>query len=399
MPRIERVEAFPVSLARDRASATGTAGSPTPLVGGAAPLRWSSTVRTVYSERFETTLVRVTLDHGLAGWGEAQAPVAPRVSAAIVDDILAPVLMGVEFDGSRAAIEHSWQEMFDSMRVRGQTGGFMLDAISGVDIALWDLAGQIAGQPVAALARNSIVSPGTGFSPSPAVTARATVPAYLSGLAGATADEKLAFAQRHYDQGFRAFKIFHDASPQALLDLLDQLCAGLGAEAQLAVDALWRLQWPQDAEFIEALAQRRPLWLEAPFMPDLAGPHRELHKALPELPLALGESYRTRREMAWFLDEGLVRFVQPDLGRSGITETLRIAAAGVTVVPHVSVALGPQIAAAIHVAAAVSPLCEFNPAVFEVANRHLAEPLQMDGAAYRVPVSPGLGVAGLAPPG
>jgi D-galactarolactone cycloisomerase len=113
---------------------------------------------------------------------------------------------------------------------------------------------------------------------------------------------------------------------------------------------------------------------------------------LPELPLALGESYRTRREMSWFLDEGLVQFVQPDLGRSGITETLRIANAGIATVPHVSVAMGPQIAAAIHVAAAVSPICEFNPTVLTMANRHSETPLVRSGAAYVVPTAAGLGV-------
>jgi D-galactarolactone cycloisomerase len=114
-----------------------------------------------------------------------------------------------------------------------------------------------------------------------------------------------------------------------------------------------------------------------------------LHTAVPELPLALGESYRTRREMSWFLQEGLVRFVQPDLGRSGITESLRIADAGVTVVPHVSIALGPQIAAAIHLCSALpnAPLCEFNPAVFETANRFLRNPVVMQNACYALPPS------------
>lgn len=374
--KLAAIEAFPISLARDRAAATGTAGSPTQLVAGHHALRWSSTVATVYSERFETTLVRVTLADGRVGWGEAQAPVAPRVAAAIVNDILSPALAEEEFDGSRANIEHLWSRMFQSMRVRGQTGGFMLDAISGVDIALWDLAGQWKGRPVAALLGAKAVA----------------VPAYLSGLAGATLDERVAFARSHFDDGFRTFKIFYDASPEALLATLDALRQELGTSARFAVDALWRLEWPHSTGLIEQLMQRDILWLEAPFMPDDNAAHEALVRALPGLPLALGESYRTRREMSWFLDSGLVKFVQPDLGRSGITETLRIAAAGVTVVPHVSVALGPQIAAAIHTAAAVSPLCEFNPTVFEMCNRYLTPPLHIHGPYYQVSPQPGLGL-------
>ena len=100
--------------------------------------------------------------------------------------------------------------------------------------------------------------------------------------------------------------------------------------------------------------------------------------------------------MNWFLDEGLVKFVQPDLGRCGITESLRIASTspGVQVVPHVSIALGPQIAAAIHLTAGLAnaPACEFNPTVFETCNRLLEQPLEMDLSSYRVPQAAGLGV-------
>lgn len=364
IPRIERVEAWPVSEPRDREAARGTAGSPTELAAPAGAYRWSSTVATIYSERIETTLVRVTLSNGLTGWGEAQAPVAPRVSAVIIQDILAGVLAGQELD-SPARL---WDLMYQAMRVRGQTGGFMLDAISGVDLALWDLAGQLAGLPVARLIAGD--------------AAKTRVPAYLSGLAG---PDRVAFARQHWDRGFRVFKIFYDAGPDALLAQLDDLRAALGPEARLAVDALWRLRWPEDRAFIDALAARGLEWLEAPFMPD------DEHPALPAR-LALGESYRTTRELGRLLP--VTSVLQPDLGRSGITETLRWAALGKPVVPHVSIALGPQIAAAVHTVAALAnaPLCEYNPTVFAFANRWLRQPLALDGADYAVPEVPGLGV-------
>ncbi len=381
--RITRVEAFPISLARDLGAATGTAGSPSRLLPGEGKYKWSSTVAAVYSERIETTLVRLTTDAGLIGWGEAQAPVAPRVSAVIVEDILAGVLIGQDLEATRAGIETLWDLMFRTMRVRGQTGGFMMDAISGVDIALWDLAGQIQGQPVAALIAGE--------------HARARIPAYLSGLSGATLADRCAYARRHFDLGFRHNKLFFEGSEGDLLATLDALREELGPDAQLAVDALWRLTWPESKPFIAELAKRNLLWLEAPFQPDEVEPHRELAKHFPSLPLALGESYRTRREMNWFLDTRLVRYVQPDLGRSGITESLRIAEMGTPIAPHVSIAFGPQIAAAIHLAAALSPqqapLCEYNPQVFATSNRFLADPLRMEGREYRVPQAPGLGIS------
>ena len=366
--RIETVEAFPVSLPRDREAARGTAGSPTELGARAGAYQWSNTVATVYSKRFETTLVKITLDNGLVGWGEAQAPVLPGVTTAIIDGLLAGVLTGELFDGTRTRIEELWRRMYQTMRVRGQTGGFMLDAISGLDIALWDLGGKLANLPVSQLIAGN--------------QATARVPAYLSGLAG---DDRVAFAAKHFDLGFRVFKIFYDAGGPALLSLLDDLRARLGPQARLAVDALWRLQWPADKEFIDELSARNLEWLEAPFMPDLHHPHLSAR-------LALGESYRTVRELQPLLS--VTDILQPDLGRSGITETLRWAALGKPIVPHVSIAMGPQIAAAIHVCAALAnaPLCEYNPTVFTFANQYLRQPLVMTNAEYVVPDGPGLGI-------
>jgi len=93
-------------------------------------------------------------------------------------------------------------------------------------------------------------------------------------------------------------------------------------------------------------------------------------------PLALGESYRTRYELAAFFRERALGFVQPDLGRCGINlnscaSPAVAAESGVPVVPHLSIAMGPQIAAAIHFAAAIPncELLEYNPNVLEMANR------------------------------
>ena len=89
-----------------------------------------------------------------------------------------------------------------------------------------------------------------------------------------------------------------------------------------------------------------------------------------------------------------MKIVQPDLGRSGIAEGLRIAAMSPEIDPQVSIALGPQIAAAIHFAAALEncSLCEFNPRVLEVANQFQVVPLRLECAAYVVPQEPGLGI-------
>ncbi len=376
--KIACVEAIPVRLPRDREQAVGTAGSPTPLRRGTARYRWSTTVRALYPVDFETALIKITMDSGLVGWGEAQAPLAPEVACAIVDLLLAPQLQDLEFTGAAADIEEIWQRLYETMRVRGQTGGFMLDAISGVDLALWDLAGKILHQPVCRLLSGN--------------RAKKSVEAYLSGLPG----DAVARALGHQAEGFRTFKLFLDAGPADLFSALDALQAACAPGSRFAVDALWRLT-PEDAPTFGAeLDCRGALWLEAPLPLESPEEHAALARSI-RTPLALGESYRTHYELAPFFRQRAMGFVQPDLGRTGITEGRRIAAAaadeGIEVVPHVSIAMGPQIAAAIHFAAATEncSLLEFNPAVFRMANRFLAYPLEMRGACYQVPDRPGLG--------
>ncbi len=378
--RIVRIQAIPVRLPRAREAALGTAGSPTALSDRGSGYRRSPSVGALYSSQFETALVKVTLDSGLIGWGEAQAPLAPQVACAIVQLLLRPVLVEAPFDGSPDRIAELWSAMYSTMRVRGQTGGFMLDAISGVDLALWDLAGQIAGLPVAAL-----------LSVSPACP---TVPAYLSGVCGASAAQRVDWARPFAQAGFRTAKLFFDDTPEALFDTVRALQDGLGLD--VAIDALWRLTPESAAPFGLTLDRLCARWLEAPLPPEDPLAHASLALAI-RTPLALGESYRTCHELAPFFRERALGVVQPDLGRCGLTEGLRIAALarrdGVSVVPHVSIAMGPQIAAAIHFAAAVPdcPMLEFNPTVFDVANRYLAEPLRIDAASYVLPSAPGLG--------
>jgi galactonate dehydratase len=355
-----------VRLPRDLTSATGTAGTPNQLTGSGA-YRRSRDYPALYSIYIETALVKVTLSNGLAGWGEAQAPLAPEVACTIVDRLLRPVLEGAAFDGATENIEQLWENMFSTMRVRGQTGGFMMDAISGVDLALWDLAGKMQDRSVSALLGSS----------------RNRVPAYVSGLAGAS---KVEAARPFYDAGFQTFKLYFESDWDDLLSQVDALHAAFD-DVRVAVDALWHAN-PQRAADLDS---RGVLWLECPLVPDDVAGHAELARRV-STPIALGESYRTRAELAPFLRAA--RFLQPDLGRCGITESLRIAQLGLPVVPHVSIALGPQIAAAIHFAASIPNcnLCEYNPRVLEVANRFLREPLRLDGASYVVPDGPGLGV-------
>lgn len=356
--KIARVEALPVILPRDLDAARGTAGTPTALEGS-NPYRWSKDYPALYSTRIETALVKVTLDDGRYGWGESQAPLAPQVPCAIVEHLLRHVLEGEAFDGTVAAIEAFWDRMYATMRVRGHTGSFMLDAMAGVDIALWDLAGKIAGVPVCRL-----------LSDAP----KSTVPAYLSGLGGTMENAR----------GFDTVKLYFESDWGALLAQADALIA---QGKQVAIDALWHAPLDRVAE----LDQREILWLECPLVPEDIEGHLTLAARL-RTPLALGESYRGVHELRPLLPT--VRYLQPDLGRCGMTGSRRIANLGLEVVPHLSIAMGPQVAAAVHFAAGIGNchLCEYNPRVLEIANRYLTSPMVVEDAAWRVPTARGLGI-------
>ncbi len=375
--RIKRVVAIPLKLPRDLAADTGTAGSPARLAGSGV-YRRAEHYSTVYSNQIETTLVQVETDSGEVGWGEAQSPVAPEVSSAVIETLLGPMITGED----ALAPERLWDLMYSAMRVRGHTGGFYLDAIAGIDIAIWDLCGKASGLPLYRLLGGPC---------------RTDVPYYISGLAGATEADRVAYVSRFVEQGNKAFKLFLDGSTTECLSLIDGLRSACGVEPTFFVDALWRLEPKPALRFANELAARCVGWLEAPLAPEDVAGHARL-AASAEVPIAIGESYRNRFELLPFFEQRALHIVQPDLGRTGITEARKIAAIGevfhVSVAPHVSIGLGPQIAAALHFAAACPSLriLECNPKVYQVANRFLKTPFSLTPACLRPPDQPGLGI-------
>lgn len=380
MTLIARIDALAVRIPRNVAEARGTAGSPAALAATAGGrYQWAEHYRTVYAaDHLETLLVRIETDDGLVGWGEAQAPVAPEIARSVITDLLGPLLIGED----ALAPEAVWDRLYAAMRVRGHTGSFLLDAMAGIDLAIWDLCGKAWRQPVYRLLGGPC---------------RQVLPCYVSGLGGIDRDARVAEARAWQAQGAVAFKLFMAADPQECLADLDAVRKALGPRVELAIDALWRLDSRTAPAFAAALQARNVAWLEAPLMPeDLEGHVRLARRS--GVPLALGESYRTRFEVLPFLRRGAVALLQPDLGRSGLTESRKLAVLAdtfhVPIAPHVSIGLGPQLAAGLHLAAATPNFSrlECNPRVQEAANRFLREPLPVGVTGIAPPEAPGLGI-------
>ena len=323
-------------------------------------------------------LVKIIDDDGVVGWGEALAPAAPEATAAIIDRLLRPLLLGAD----PLAVDVLWSSLYDSMRERGHTTGFMLDAIAGVDIALWDLRGQRLGQPVAALLGGAY---------------RDRVPCYVSGLPEPTEAERLAAAREWLARGFTAIKLHlghglaEDGAAAAAVR------EAVGADAWLAFDAHWRYSVPEAITLGRRLEDLGYAFLEAPTLPEDVAGHAAIARAL-DLAVATGEAERTRYQFRDRLVAGAVEVAQPDIGRTGLTEGRKIAdlaeTFNVPVAPHLSVAQGPCIAASIHYAAALPNLLilEYQPAMFALANRYLRQPLVCEAGAYHLPTGPGLGI-------
>lgn len=371
--KISRIDCFPLKIITPQAYLGGE------VKASDSDYYYRPEYRCVYSRKMETCLVKITTDSGHVGWGEALAPVVPQVIAELITHLFAPLLTGQ----SPFASQVLNARMYDAMRDRGHITGYHIDALAAVDIALWDLKGQILDQPVYQLL-------GGAF--------REQIPCYVSGLPEPDLPARCALALRWQQKGFNAIKLALGYGVQQDIENVRAIRDTLGPQASLFLDAHWNYSVAQAAELANALHPLGVGFLEAPLLPeDIAG-HRELRAKSP-LPIALGETERTRYQFKPFIEQRAMDIVQPDVGRTGITELMHIASLAQTwnlqVAPHLSVGLGPCIAASIHVAAALPNLfmLEYQPPVFELANQLLDTPLVCEAGHYTLPQGAGLGIA------
>ena len=376
MSRVASVETFIVTIPRD-----------TPYLGPLGPDEKVNSrgyvVRrgngTIYPTVDRSIVVRVTTEDGAIGWGETYGICAPRATCEIINDLLAPVVLGAD----PAHVEQLWDELYGLMRVRGCSGGFHVDAIAAIDIALWDLYGKQRGVPV-----RDLLGP----------TVNATVPGYLSGLPAATLEERVALAVEKYAAGHRAFKFAAVVSHEGIVAEMAALRKALGPDALIMVDLHWKFTADQALELIAALAPHRPYFVEAPVKPeDQVGLARVARES--RIPVAGGEEWYTAYEAANRLNVGPLAMLQPEMGHTGITQFRRIAALaaerGATIAPHATIGTGLFLAASVQVSATLRHLWkhEWQHSVFERNLQLLNSDMGYADGAYRLPTSPGLGAA------
>jgi L-alanine-DL-glutamate epimerase-like enolase superfamily enzyme len=281
---------------------------PPPTAPLGAPGPFGSSVP-VPAEPVALTVVEIETDTGLTGIGTVGGR---NIGAtAIIEGHLSQLLIGE--DATR--IEWLWNRMYKSTHQYGMRGAVIM-AMSGVDIALWDLAGKRANLPVYDLIGGKT---------------KDTIPLYLSTLNSAAGlDALLAAATAAVDDGFRALKYFFARGPnhgpagmREELEIVRELRNAIGPDIQLMLDPHFKWDLPYAMRMFDRLVEFDIAWIEEPIPIDDLDGHERLTN-MNAIALAAGEHSRTRFDYVALINAG-VYYLQPDMNRvGGFSELLKI---------------------------------------------------------------------------
>jgi L-alanine-DL-glutamate epimerase-like enolase superfamily enzyme len=323
----------------------------------------------------DVLLVKISTDAGVTGWGEAFGYNVIPATRVAIDQILAPMCIGRDALG----IETLTQEIQQKLHIFGRSGPIIF-GLSGIDIALWDIAGKVAKQPV-----HQLLGGGK-----PQLTCYASLIRYT--------EPKLVAAnvERALGEGYRHIKLHEiEVAPTRAA----REAAGADIDIMLDVNCPWTLR--QALDMAEKLRPLNLRWLEEPVWPP------EDHAALAQIrarggiPVAAGENATTVAQFKHLFEAGAVDFVQPSPAKmGGISELRKVftlaAAYNVTVMPH-SFYDGPAFLAGVHVnaalgqssAAGVGSMVEWR--YFDLETRLYGNEAIPINGTIAVPQSPGLG--------
>jgi L-alanine-DL-glutamate epimerase-like enolase superfamily enzyme len=375
MSSIERVETFIVSIPRD-VPYLGPLGPGESINEKGYLIRRGN--QTIYPAADTSVLVKVTSRDGAIGWGETYGIIAPEAVVVIIENVFAPIVRGR--DPRDACVIQ--QDLYNLMRVRGFFGGFYVDAMAGLDIALWDLFGQLTGQPLCKLLGGQRQS---------------RIPCYVSGLPRKTIAEKVELAMAWKAKGYRAFKFAAAVSHEGIVAEMCALRDALGPDVDLMVDLHWKFTAAEAIQLIDRLAIYRPMFVEAPCAPeDIEGLARVASAS--RVPVAGGEEWRTIYEYIPRLEQRCVSFIQPEMGHTGVSQFRAICtladAFHCRVIPHATIGIGIFMAASLHATSTLlhAPYHEYQHSVFDKNLPYVTGDMCCSDGHFNVPGGPGLGV-------
>lgn len=333
-------------------------------------------------------IVEIETTDGIVGWGECYGP--SQVARAYIDSQYGPRLIGRDpFD-----VEVIWEDLYNRIKDYGSKG-MAISALSGIDIALWDIIGKVCGKPIHKLIGGAH---------------RTEVSAYATGLYFIDMDrlieEAVEEAHGYVEEGFTAIKMkIGLGSPKLDIERVAAVRKAIGDDIRLMVDANHCFTVPQAIRLGRELEQLNVEWFEEPISPEDLDGYVEVSRAL-DMAVAGGENEFTRWGFRDIVSRKAMDIIQPDVcAAGGISECRKIAtlaaAHGVECVPHAwGSAIG--LAATLHFIAALPdqppsfrpmpPLLEFEQCENPFRDHLSTEPITQHKGIVQVPKGAGLGI-------
>lgn len=314
----------------------------------------------------DAVIVKVTTEDGIIGWGEAHHGRCPGAVAHIVNTTLKAMVIGCDAHD----VTGVWNRMYQRQLASHGMGAGACLAISGIDMALWDIRAKALGVPLYRL---------LGGTSKP-------IPAYAGGVSlGYQQPQSLIEEARvHVERGYRAVKLRIGDTVKDDLLRVAAVRQAFGNDIDILTDANTAYTLTDARAAMPALDAHGVGWLEEPFPAHDYRSYREARN-YGRIPLAAGENHYTRFEFDRVIEDGSITILQPDLSKTGgITEALRVAALASTwklpIHPHTSMT-AINMAASVHFLAAIE-----NGGYFEadVSRNNLFRDAMVDQAPFIV---------------
>src|SRR5262245_38366955 len=322
-------------------------------------------------------LVEVHTDEGITGIGSCSGN--GMLIEIIMDRILKPLLVGMD----PSNIEQIWDKAYFRGGVRALgSRGIGVVALSGIDIALWDILGKIKGLPIYQLLGGP---------------RREKVRVYATALYPDAVERVVQKAVALAEQGFHALKIKVGFDLTQDVAIVGAVRRQLGKDFTIMTDANQGYKIDSAVKAATAFREFGVTWLEEPLFCEDIEAHARL-KSQSQVPIALGENLHTRFAFEAFMSRNAVDFLQPDVARAGgISEIMQIAALAEKYQRPISLHTwgdGVALAASLHLSAALknSPIMEldltYNPLRAELTD----SPLEQHHGLMTPPDGPGWGI-------
>lgn len=329
----------------------------------------------------DAVIVKVETEDGVTGWGEAHHGRCPGAVAHLLNTTLRQLVLGQDANDTTGV----WKKVYDKQLASHGMGAGACLALSGIDMALWDIRGKALQIPLYKL---------LGGRARP-------IPAYAGGvsLGYQEPNSLVEEARPHVQAGYKAVKLRIGDTVARDVARIAAVRAAFGDDLAILTDANTGYDVDDVRAVMPALDEQDVGWLEEPFPAHDYLSYRTAAR-YGRTPLAAGENHYTRFEFNRVIEDGAITILQPDLSKcGGITEILRIAALAsswkLPIHPHTSMT-GINMAATIHFLAAIE-----NGGYFEAdisknnlfRDKLVSTPYRIDKDGNVVPLdAPGIGV-------